>query len=185
MQTDDTLILGTATFASREEKEIQIAKFRTKLKTTLSPETVLDFNGCTLVQQGTTIALQQKGQGRKIELIDLNASNCAQRYGEQRARGAYIASICQPEAAFDLSVAAQAQGPENKDYEKLNARLEWQMKNLQRGLRFVPVDLSTAKLMVFTDGSFANNQDLSSQLGYVLALVNKTSKGNAFECTAT
>ncbi|KAF2741648.1 hypothetical protein M011DRAFT_472908 [Sporormia fimetaria CBS 119925] len=28
--------------------------------------------------------------------------------------------------------------------------------------------------MVFTDGSFANNQDLSSQLGYLLVLVNES-----------
>ena len=181
MQTDDTLMLGTVTFAANEEKEIQMAKFRTKPKTTLSPEISLDFNGCTLTMEGTTLGLKQKGQGAKIELIDLKAPDRAQRYLEQRARGAYIASICQPEAAFDLSVAAQAQSPKDEDHTKLNTRLEWQMKSLQRGLRFVPVDLSTAKLMVFTDGSFANNQDLSSQLGYILTLVNETSGDNTFD----
>jgi hypothetical protein len=35
--------------------------------------------------------------------------------------------------------------------------------------------------MVFTDGSFANNQDLSSQLGYILTLVNETSGDNTFD----
>ena len=28
--------------------------------------------------------------------------------------------------------------------------------------------------MVFTDGLFANNKDLSSQLGYLIALVNES-----------
>lgn len=39
-QADDTLILGTASFAPKEE-EIQKAKFRTKPKTSLSPESSL------------------------------------------------------------------------------------------------------------------------------------------------
>jgi hypothetical protein len=71
-----------------------MAKFRTKPKTTLSQETSLDFNGCTLTMEGTTLGLKQKGQGAKIELIDPKAPDRAQRYLEQRARGAYIASIC-------------------------------------------------------------------------------------------
>ncbi|KAM4059823.1 polyprotein [Hirsutella rhossiliensis] len=44
----------------------------------------------------------------------------------------------------------------------------------QRGLTYIPIDLANAKLIVFTDGSFANNKDLSSQLGFVIALVNET-----------
>ncbi len=34
---------------------------------------------------------------------------------QQRARGAYITSICQPEATFDLFVAAQHQEPTKED----------------------------------------------------------------------
>jgi hypothetical protein len=55
------------------------------------------------------------------------------------------------------------------------------MGNLERGLRYVPVDLIDARLMVFVDDSFANNKDLSSQLGFVLMLVNKsTNVDNTF-----
>jgi hypothetical protein len=81
---------------------------------------------------------------------------------EQRARGAYIASICQPEASFDLSVAAQHQEPTKDDVLALNKRLFWQMNHLDRGLLYVPINLPTAKLFVFVDGSFANNKDFSS-----------------------
>jgi hypothetical protein len=48
------------------------------------------------------------------------------------------------------------------------------MENLNRGLRYIPVNLKDAKLIVFMDGSFANNKDLSSQLGFILILVNKS-----------
>ena len=36
------------------------------------------------------------------------------QYISQRARGAYIATVCQPEAAFDLSFAAQTTTHERK-----------------------------------------------------------------------
>jgi hypothetical protein len=48
------------------------------------------------------------------------------------------------------------------------------MENLNRGLRYIPVNLKDAKLIVFIDGFFANNKDLSLQLGFILMLINKS-----------
>ncbi|KAF2741789.1 hypothetical protein M011DRAFT_413850 [Sporormia fimetaria CBS 119925] len=67
------------------------------------------------------------------------------------------------------------------------------MENLDRGLRYIPIDLMHAKLMVFVDGSFANNKDLSSQLGFILMLVNEstdtddtfTIRGNVIHYSST
>jgi hypothetical protein len=178
MQTDDTLMLGTSKFSSLEEKKLEKAQFRSKPKTVLTPNVQTDFNECTLTREGGNGAmnLKQKGQGGNIRLVDTKASDRAQQYMEQRARGAYIASTCQPEASFDLSVAAQAQQPSDEDIRTLNKRLKWQMENIDRDLRYVPVDLANAKLMVFVDGSFANNKDLSSQLGFVMMLVNESAE---------
>ncbi|KAF1979317.1 hypothetical protein BU23DRAFT_576936 [Bimuria novae-zelandiae CBS 107.79] len=76
---------------------------------------------------------------------------------------------------------AEAGQPSNKDIKALNKRLKWQMENLNHRLRYIPVNLINAKLIVFVDGSFANNKDLSSQLGFILMLVNKsTDVNNAF-----
>jgi hypothetical protein len=125
------------------------------------------------------LALGQKGIGGKIKLVDVKAPDRAQQYTEQRARGAYIASTCQPKASFDLS-AAQAQQPSDKEIKALNKRLERQMENLDRGLRYVTVNLTEAKLIVFVDGSFANNKDLSSQLGFILVLVDESIDDNTF-----
>lgn len=47
------------------------------------------------------------------------------------------------------------------------------MKNLDSGIKYVAIDLSTAKLFVFVAGSFANNKDFSSQIGYEIILANK------------
>ncbi|KAF1934823.1 hypothetical protein EJ02DRAFT_460893, partial [Clathrospora elynae] len=181
MQTDNTLMLGTATFLSLEEKKLEMAHFQSKPKAVLMQDVQLDFNGCTLTMDNdkAILNLRQKGQGGKIKLVDIKASDCAQQYMEQRARGAYIASTCQPEASFDLSVAAQAQKPSEDDIRALNKRLKWQMESLNCGLRYIPVDLINAKLMVFVDGSFANNSDLSSQLGFILMLVNKSTNADS------
>jgi len=55
------------------------------------------------------------------------------------------------------------------------------MKNIDRGLKYIALDLATAKLFVFVDGSFANNKDLSSQIGYEIILANETTREEEFE----
>ena len=69
--------------------------------------------------------------------------------------------MCQPEAVFDLSTAAQTTAPTPDDIKALNARIKWQIDNADRGLTFIPLRLDRMKLFIFTDGSFANNKDLS------------------------
>ena len=48
------------------------------------------------------------------------------------------------------------------------------MMNLDRGIKYIPLDLQCTKLFVFVDGSFANNKDFSSQIGYLIILANET-----------
>ena len=174
MQTDDTLILGNQAFATLENKELSDAKIAAKPAEALSDDHHLIFNGCILKRDGQSIILVQKGQNTKLRLIDPEAADKQSQYREQRARGAYVATICQPEASFDLSVAAQHQDPTYEEIVMLNKRLKWQMNNLDRGIRYIPLDLTCTKLFIFVDGSFANNKDLSSQIGYEIILANET-----------
>src|SRR6266536_983836 len=48
------------------------------------------------------------------------------------------------------------------------------MKNIDRGIKYIALDLEHAKLFVFIDSSFANNKDFSSQIGYLIILANET-----------
>jgi hypothetical protein len=64
------------------------------------------------------------------------------------------------------------------DAKALNKCLDWQIKNLNRGLKFVKLDANTMQLLVFTNASFANNKDLSSQIGYIIVLADATKKAN-------
>jgi hypothetical protein len=175
MQTDDTLGLNDSTFATRESDEMT---FLAKDRQTLTEDEPLIFNGCILTVNGPHLRLKQKNQGQKLE-----AAIDRKTYIEQRARGAYIATTCQPMASFDLSVAAQIPNPSKNDIAKLNRRIEWQKQNVDLGLSFVPIDLNIMKLYAMVNASFANNQDLSSQIGYVIILGNETTENESFTVT--
>lgn len=175
MQTDDTLFLAAEEFARLEDKELQLAQLTAKPREELSTLSKLIFNGCIATMEiDGSIHLTQKDQGKKLRLVDKKGKNLQQEYLEQRARGAYIASICQPEASFDLSAAAQHKDPTAEDAHMMNKRLEWQIQKMDRGIRYIALNLETAKLFVFVDGSFANNKDFSSQIGYLIILANET-----------
>jgi hypothetical protein len=183
LQTDDTLSVVSEAFSLREEDELKKAKLRAKAKTTLTEDTPIEFNGGKISLVKGNVVLTQKGQSKDLRTINLKAKDAVQKYVEQRARGAYIASVCQPEASFDLSVAAQTIEPTPENIKSLNNRIQWQIDNSERGLTFVPLNLSTLKLFIFTDGSFANNKDLSSQIGFIIVLGTErlARDGNTFE----
>jgi hypothetical protein len=63
--------------------------------------------------------LRQKNQEQRLQIVHNDA-----KYVQQRARGAYIAAICQPEASYDLSAAAQCRQPTKEKTAKLNSRIE-------------------------------------------------------------
>jgi hypothetical protein len=185
IQTDDTLILGSDEFATLEEKELAEAKFSAKPKDTLSPGSLLIFNGCVLTQKegDVTVELRQKDQGKRLKPINHKSKDFKHTYIEQHTRGAYITTICQPEATFDLSIAAQHQDPAEADVNTLNKRVMWQITNLDRGIKYITIDLLTVKLFVFVDRSFTNNKDFSSQIGYKIILANESAQNKEFEIT--
>lgn len=87
----------------------------------------------------------------------------------ERSRQTALRSLI-PNAAADLSIAAQHQDPSSED---VNKRLDWQMKDQEMGLQYTPLRLESAKLFIFVDGSFVNNKKLNSQIGFIIVLANK------------
>ena len=145
----------------------------------------------TIERYGRSISLTQDKLCKNLDTVQMTVTNLTSsrgtvrksvnkkdQYVAQRARGAYIASVCQPEAAFDLSFAAQVIDPKDEDCKRLNKRLQWQIDNHSRGLKFVRLDIDTLRLIVFTDASFANNADASSQIGFVIVLADEQNNAN-------
>lgn len=192
LQTDDTLILASDEFACDEDEAIKTARIMTKDRSHLSSATPIKFNGAKVeIHQDGSITMRRESPVGGISLIKPHQASATSsrgivreklspkdQYIAQRAKGAYIASICQPEASFDLSYAAQTTVFSSADIDHLNKRLQWQITNQNRGLKFVRLDPKSLQLVVFTDSSFANNRDLSSQIGYVVCLADATNKAN-------
>jgi hypothetical protein len=182
IQTDDTLFIGNKAYQELEEKAIQAAGYTAKPTTTLCPSHPLAFNGGIITMEEGYIMLTQEKHCQRITTINtkkLTQAELKEAFVKERARGAYIASTCQPEASFLLSFAAQSQvNPSIKDAELMNECLAWQIQNKARGLRFIPLDLNKLQMMVFVDASFAGNTDYTSQLGYVIVLANIVTQQN-------
>ncbi|KAL3702992.1 hypothetical protein TMatcc_010179 [Talaromyces marneffei ATCC 18224] len=198
MQTDDTLIVANDTFAVREEEEIQRANILCKPREELTIDNPLKFNGAVVTETAQGITLTQKRTCSHIRLVQDQPADTTnsrgkvrkdatpkEQYIAQRALGAYIASMSQPEASFDLSFAAQTTDPQRDDIKALNKRLQWQLDNPERGLRFVKLDVRTLRLIALVDASFANNKDLSSQLGYVIVLADEANNANILHWSST
>ena len=116
MQTDDTLILADNNFASKEKAESKAANIMTKEQEHLTFTQPLKFNGVQIKLDSKGIVLTKKSYVGGIFLVtDHDVDSISSRritrekflskeqYLAQKARGAYITSVYQPEVSFDLS----------------------------------------------------------------------------------
>jgi hypothetical protein len=174
LQTDDSLIAATPEFMVEEDLQLQLAKLLAKPVEQLTPEHPIDFNGFIITMDGSDLTISQDKQIKQIELLQKDFTKS--QYVKERARAAYVATVSQPQAAFELSYAAQITEPTYDDVQYLNRCLQWQMKG--SGLRFVKLDEKTLRIVTFTDASFANNKDHSSQIGYVIVLADADNNAN-------
>ena len=78
---DNIIILKNNQFLAFKENKLVKANLITKLKEKLSLTILLLFNGCILSLNKNSITLCQKGQGKKINIV--NIKSLKQRYIEQ------------------------------------------------------------------------------------------------------
>jgi hypothetical protein len=138
IQIDDTLILIDLNFATAKNKAIIDVKIMTKLRDNLDSNSSLKFNDTIIERQENDIDiyLRQISQSEHLQLIqNVNIAITSskdkirfaliskEQYVTQRARSAYVASICQSKASFDLSFAAQSIEISSKNITTLNKRL--------------------------------------------------------------
>jgi hypothetical protein len=185
MQIDDTLILIDLNFATAKKKAIIDVKIMTKSRDNLDSNSSLKFNDTIIERQENDIYLRQISQFDHLQLIQnvdiaiINSKSkvrlaliSKEQYVTQRARKAYVASICQSKTSFDLSFAVQSIEISSENITTLNKRLQWQIDNHSRDLRYVKLDSTKLQLVIFTNSSFANNRDLFSQINYVICFAD-------------
>ena len=136
MLTDDILILADNDFAGKEESAIQTVKIMTKDREHLTSSHPLKFNRVQIKLDSEGIVLTKESHvGGILSITNRDVDSTSSRgitrkklspkeqYLVQRARDAYIASVCQPEASLDLSRAAQTVEFLPDDIALLNKRL--------------------------------------------------------------
>jgi hypothetical protein len=143
MQTDDTLILADQSFAVVENEAIISAKIMIKTREQLISDNSLKFNDTkierldSIDQRSFIIYFRQETHIQGIQLVQSTESTTTsardkvriklisrEQYVTQRAREAYLTFICQFEASFDLSHAAQSIEISKNDINVLNKRLQ-------------------------------------------------------------
>jgi hypothetical protein len=142
MQTNDTLMLRDDRFAELKESELKKAKLMFKKREMLIIFISIKFNDeiISLIEiiSKNNLSLTQLKQFDQIQLINLSISvdlissrnqirkmmTSKDQYVAQRAREAYIATMTQSKAVFDLSLAVQITNLKEKDAKRLNRRLQ-------------------------------------------------------------
>lgn len=102
LQTDDTLLAANQAFLNEKQKAVKEVRFLHKPLKILDENQPLNFNSTTYIIVENSIHITQKRQINCIKLTDtsLNTSILKTNYTAQRVRGAYVATISQPEASF-------------------------------------------------------------------------------------
>jgi hypothetical protein len=138
IQTDDTLILADDEFVTLKQNELVRARLTFKQREKLISTTSIKFNDDLISLSDNSLLLTQSKQFDQIKLINLSFSinltsfreeirkmiTLKDQYIAQRARDAYIATVSQFEASFDLSLAAQIINLKEEDAKRLNQRLQ-------------------------------------------------------------
>lgn len=96
----------------------------------------------------------------------------------QRALGASIESVCRPDLAFRFAHCARTTEPSEADFQFLNLLIHKARSTPKKGLKFVSLDRDSLHAVEFAGVTFATNQDLSSQLGFVTIMVGKNKRAN-------
>lgn len=155
LQVDDSFGFGANEFLEKEETSMK--KFISKPRYDMKEGDFKDFNGMNIsIGKGNTFKITQSQKLSSLE-------NVQDRDGfvRNRAKAQYIGCCTRPDLCASVQLlAASAKSPTKKDFKSLNHVVLRCHDTADKGLTFVPLDLSSIRLVLFTDASFANNSNL-------------------------
>ena len=175
LQVDDTLFAGSREFLTKEEALAH--RFPTK-PCSLIGSTPVQFNGTFLSKVRKGYLSSQAAYVAAIE--DVSTGSLSDRFASLRGKLAYATNQTCPLQSCRLNRLSQipADRATPADMKRLLKLLAEAQQEPKSGLFFQKLDLDTVELRVYTDASFANNPDLSSQLGWCVFAVDATGRCN-------
>ena len=166
---DDLLRAGTPTFRKTCSETLK------RFETSGDEHPPFTFAGFNIAKRtDVPYAIDQLFYLKKLEELDQSSS--FNDFRSMRMRLAWLANT-RPDLQFEISQLAQITGQRFSDnapahVQRLNAAIRYAINNIAC-IKFPQLDQSSVKLIGYSDAAFANNFDLSSQLGYIILLTDK------------
>lgn len=171
LQVDDSLTVGTKEFLEEEKEAAR--QFKTKERTTINNKPTT-FNGVRICKIDNVITMDQQDKIEKLE-----TPSTQKGFTSKRAMCQYIGVCTRPDTCAPIQLIAPGKNDTSKtEYNVLRKIVNHLKATKERGLKFVPINMKTARLVLFTDSSFANATDFKSQLGFLLLIVDDNHRAN-------
>ena len=163
---DDIISAGSDQF--RKDTEVTASKFECKEREYDS----FRFAGVYIQKLSEGHLIHQKSYIERLEFLDKNSSYA--NFRSARARLTWIQHT-RPEIAAPVNFLSQITEEKynDKKIKIYNDTISMLKKNPNQGLKMIKLDSDSLHIKVFSDSSFANNIDLSSQLGFIILLCDK------------
>ena len=145
-----------------------------RFKTNGDEDLPLTFSGLHISRNNDgTLSVDQEYYNKKLE--ELDSPEDYSKFRSMRMRLAWMANT-RPDMLLEISQIAQItlerfkQGAQ-AHWKRLNSAISYAHNNVAH-LKIPKLDLGTIRIVGYSDASFANNHDLSSQLGRIILLVD-------------
>ena len=168
---DDSLLAGNHQFVQHTNKTLQ--KFDSKDREFDNTR----FAGVYINTQKNGFLLHQKEYIKRLKKA--STSSTFREFRSTRAQTTWMIHT-RPDICCTVNMLAQVtEANFNKKHIRLLNKIINQLKSTPtQGLQYQKLDTKSLHLKVYSDSSFANNSDLSSQLGYIVLLCDKFYKCN-------
>lgn len=176
LQVDDSLGFGSTQFL--DEEQTASARFRCKPRTAIATKPIT-FNGINISRTTFDQTKHKYSINQTDKINKLSIVNDQKDFTSHRALAQYIGVNARPDVCAPVQLVAPGSTPTTDEEYKLFKRTVKHLKATStQGLHYVPLDLTTTRLVLLTDSSFANAQGLKSQLGYIIAMVDEKDNCN-------
>ena len=177
---DDVLQAGNDEFSHLVEKTEEIFQCKS------TDYDNLQFAGIEVESKDTGFEVQQKSYLSKLSILEKNSS-----FEQFRSLRANLSSAMSSRPKIACAVVRRTQVTEEmfeKEHEKMIKLLNTIVKHLKRSLglilKFLKLDIEPLSLFAYSDASYANNHDGTSQPGYVIFLIDKSKKCQPLACSS-
>ena len=167
---DDTIDAGNLAFIKEEDQKSE--------RFVMNPKQIscFEFSGMRIEQRGSTISLEQQDY---ISGINRPSAIKPDSKVFQTIRGkiSWCVHSTRPDVAYYGAKLAQIKAEKvTVDEMKLLRRAVRALWQRSVQLKHRKLDLNTISLAVYSDAGFATNWDMSSQLGFIVLLVDDSKK---------